>query len=226
MPSSGPDLGHLLALVAHELRSPVAVVAGSLSLLLDERFGPLTQAQRAMLRPANTSSGRLVALLDDLSELGRLYRGEAAFGRSRTSLAHLVGEATGAFVPLAESTVSVQARIAPDAEVVADQTRLARAITALCQASARGLGADGTVLVGLERPPEDASVVVLTIHPGLGEKVVSRLGDVADPVDAFEGVGFELPLARAVIAAEGGELTVGAETIAVRLPLAPPVHHA
>lgn len=225
MPGSREDLGHLLALVAHELRSPTTVLAGSVTLLLDGRFGPLTDEQRAMLRPAGTSSRRLVALLEDLSELGRLYRGEATFGRARTSVANLVREAAAAFVPLPDSMVRIDAQVEADVDVFADAGRLTRAITALCQAAGRSLGADGTVTVAIERTGDDVPAVVLTVRPGLGENIVARLGNVTDPVDAFEGVGFELPLARAVIATEGGTLAVGTTSMAVRLPLALPASH-
>lgn len=218
MSSYRADVGHLLALLAHELRSPTTVLAGSLRLLLDGRLGPLTDAQRALLRPADSSSRRLIALLDDLSELGRLSRGEASFGRARLSIAGTAARAAEAFVPMAEATVRVEVRIDPDGYVFADAGRLARVITALCQASARGLGVAGTVVVS-RADAADRQTLHLVVEPGLGPGVIERLGDVGDPVDAFEGVGFELPIARAVLAAEGGSLSVAADRMTVRLPL-------
>ena len=221
MSSSPEGLGHLLALVAHELRSPTTVVSGSLRLLIDGRVGPLTDSQRALLRPADSSSRRLVKLLDDLSELGRLYRGEATFRRRRIVLADVVRRAADAFVPAAESAIRVQAQVELDGELIADPDRLARALTAFCAAAARGLGPEGTIVMASEKAGADADTVGLTIEPGLGEVAARRLAGVADPFDAFEGVGLELPIARAVIAAEGGVLTVEPARIAVRLPLAP-----
>lgn len=220
MSSSRADVGHLLALVAHELRSPTTVVAGSLRLLLDGRLGPLTDAQRSLLRPADSSSRRLIALLDDLSELGRLYRGEAAFGRTRASIAAVAARAAAAFVPMAEASVRVEARVEPDAHVFADAGRLERAVTALCHASARGLGVSGTVVIA-RGESSDERTVQLVVEPGLGPGVVERLGRVDDPVDAFEGVGIELPIARAVLAAEGGSLRVATARLLIHLPLAP-----
>jgi signal transduction histidine kinase len=64
-----------LAHISHELRTPLTSVLGYLSILQDERSGPLTPEQRGDLASAKESSERLLELIGDLIELTTLKRG-------------------------------------------------------------------------------------------------------------------------------------------------------
>jgi signal transduction histidine kinase len=74
----------LISLIAHEVRSPAAVVAGYLRLLLKgtaqnapgpERNSP--EAERHMIEEANRSCGRLLGLVQQLGELAILEESDA-----------------------------------------------------------------------------------------------------------------------------------------------------
>ena len=63
----------MLSLTAHEVRSPLTVVSGYLSMLLkSNRFGPLTEQQRHLLEESQKSSGKIASLLNELSDLSKL----------------------------------------------------------------------------------------------------------------------------------------------------------
>jgi signal transduction histidine kinase len=61
-----------IANVSHELRTPLTAIKGALALLLGGAMGDLAQEQQHMLNVAHTSTDRLVRLVDDLLDLGRL----------------------------------------------------------------------------------------------------------------------------------------------------------
>jgi len=61
-----------IANVSHELRTPLTAIKGALALLLGGAMGDLPQEQQHMLNVAHTSTDRLVRLVDDLLDLGRL----------------------------------------------------------------------------------------------------------------------------------------------------------
>jgi len=63
------DCRRLMSLVAHELRSPGAVVAGYLRLLAKNTAPGLTEPERKMIDEANKSCGRLLHIAQELSEL-------------------------------------------------------------------------------------------------------------------------------------------------------------
>ena len=62
----------LMSLVAHELRSPGAVVAGYLRLLAKNTAPGLTDSERRMIEEANKSCGRLLNIATELSDLAEL----------------------------------------------------------------------------------------------------------------------------------------------------------
>ena len=66
------DCQRLMSLVAHELRSPGAVVAGYLRLLAKNTAPALTEPERKMIDEANKSCGRLLHIAQELSELAEL----------------------------------------------------------------------------------------------------------------------------------------------------------
>src|SRR5580765_2714976 len=66
------DCRRLMSLVAHELRSPGAVVAGYLRLLAKNTAPGLTEPERKMIEEANKSCGRLLHIAQELSELEEL----------------------------------------------------------------------------------------------------------------------------------------------------------
>jgi signal transduction histidine kinase len=66
------DCRRLMSLVAHELRSPGAVVTGYLRLLAKTTAPSLTEPERKMIDEANKSCGRLLHIAQELSELAEL----------------------------------------------------------------------------------------------------------------------------------------------------------
>ena len=65
------DCRRLMALLAHEMRSPGAVVAGYLR-MLKTAGSDLPPREQKMIEEANRSCGRLMHIVQELSELGEL----------------------------------------------------------------------------------------------------------------------------------------------------------
>ena len=63
---------HLLSLAAHEFRTPASVVGGYLRMLQKDTEAPLTERQQKMVDEAFKACTRLVALVAELSEVGKL----------------------------------------------------------------------------------------------------------------------------------------------------------
>src|SRR5579872_1115868 len=68
----------LLSLAAHELRTPASVVSGYLRMLQKDEAAQFSERSRHMIDEAAKSCGRLVALISELSEVGKLDGDKAA----------------------------------------------------------------------------------------------------------------------------------------------------
>src|SRR5436190_16550687 len=86
---SCPDL---MSLAVHEFRSPASVVSGYLHMLQRDTSQPLTDRQRKMIDEAENGCRRIVGLIGELSDIGKLDDGLVKLDRQRIDVLSLVAE--------------------------------------------------------------------------------------------------------------------------------------
>jgi signal transduction histidine kinase len=215
----------LLSLAVHEFRTPASVVGGYLRML--QRDPDLNERQRKMIEEAEKSCARLVAIVTELSDIGKLDSGALALARHPVDLFSLTAEVAEHVQEGSDREVRLVVRgPASGAPVMGDGTRLRSAFDAIFRAILREKPGPTTVVVE-ER---------LDSRGGTGSAVfvVAEEDSVVAAYDArpgvFEekrgGLGLALPLARRVIAGHGGEVWSPAEpetlargSIIVRIPV-------
>ena len=138
-PVIDPRWPQLLSLSAHELRSPLSVVAGYIRMLLQQRAGPLSDDQLRLLQEAEKSCGRLSAVLAELSELARLESGTAPFNRSSVNLSTVLLEAISSMPALPDRDLTARLVDGPAIFVHGDAVRLKAAFSAIIHALLREL---------------------------------------------------------------------------------------
>jgi signal transduction histidine kinase len=203
--STDPRWPKVLSLTVHELRTPMTVVSGYIRMLLKERGGPLTDAQRHILEEAEKSCARLSALTKELSELSTLEAGTLTCHKQDIDLRETLRAAVAELPPLADGDVPVELRL-PNGPLTfsGDPVRLAQAFT--------------SVVAGLRREVISSGGLVIREQPGSPARWELQIGD-AETLAAFDaepdrpifdewrgGVGLSLAVARRLIDAHGGQL--------------------
>lgn len=209
-PPVDPRWPRLLSLSVHEFRTPIAVVAGYLRMLLKERAGPLNDQQRRFLEEAEKSCGRLSGLVAEMSDLANLEAGTGAFNRTTVDLREVLGDAVASLPELPDRALIVELSTNGTATAIeGDPVRLKAAFTSVLAALRRELVTSDKLLVHQRTRHHDGRTVSW-IAFGDSEHV-ARLVD-ADPssLDTFDewrgGCGLSLPVARRVISAHNGRL--------------------
>src|SRR5262249_5875206 len=82
----------LLSLAVHEFRTPASVVGGYLRMLQRDADPPLSERQRRMVDEAEKSCARIVAIVAELSDIGKLDSGLITLSRLPLDIFRLVGE--------------------------------------------------------------------------------------------------------------------------------------
>src|SRR5262245_15568581 len=200
-----------LAVLGHDLRTPVSAILMSSRVLLEE--GDLTAAQTEMLDVMERSARRMTHLIDDLLDLALAGFGAAfPLHRSSTGLGALVRE-VGAEV----STTSPGARITveTDGQLVGqwDRGRLAEALTNLLS-NAVAHGSPGKPITVKACGDGDVKVSVAVTNEGRGIPR-DQLGDLFNPMKrapADRGdrrhLGLGLYIVNRIVEAHGGSVDV------------------
>jgi signal transduction histidine kinase len=218
----------LVAWVSHDLRTPLAGIRAVIEALED---GVVDDAE-TMARYHTTvreEADRLAALVDDLFELSRTQAGVLRLHLEQVSLGDLVSDAIAGAAPVAEAKgVHLEGRLdghSPSLSVSAPE--VLRALRNIMENAIRHTPSDGTVVVEAGLDADHAYVSVADSGGGIPESDLSRVFDVAFRGDAARtpgaGAGLGLAIARGLVEAHRGEITVrnenGGACFTVRLPL-------
>lgn len=195
-----------IALASHELRTPVAVVAG-IAATLHLRGAELSDDQLAALRAAlHEHSERTRELVDQLLDLSRLEARSIEIRPERIRIRSRVEELV-AFV--AESRASdVTLEIAPELEAAVDPNALERVVSNLLLNALRH--GQAPIVVAAELRDRHFRLAVEDRGRGVPPAFVPRLFDrftrSARPADAPGGTGLGLSIAQSYAQAHGGEV--------------------
>jgi two-component system, OmpR family, sensor kinase len=196
----------LISLTVHELRTPASVVGGYLR-MLQRDTDPLTERQRKMIDEAAKSCARLVELVAELSDVGKLDSGLAKMAQQPVDFFSLVQEVADHVHEAEDREVRLKVRgPAVGARTSGDAVRLTAAVSAILRAILREMPSPSTVVA--DRRIDDRNGTQSAVLVVAAEDAVQTAYD-AEPTVFDEkrgGLGLALPIARRVIEAHGGRL--------------------
>lgn len=222
---SEQQVRQFVADASHELRSPLATIAGYTELA--RRRPDDTVGARTALDKVEEESGRMTALVEDLLLLARLDAGRP-LQQAPVDLTRLLLEAVSDARVVAPDhrwrlDVPDDAVDAPY-EVTGDELRLHQVVTNLLSNARRYTPAGTTVTVTVRRDGFAVHDDGPGFPPGLVEHAFERFarGDAARTRGGEVGVGLGLALVQAIVTAHGGTVTLsstpGDTTVDVHLP--------
>jgi len=213
--------------IAHELRTPVTIIQGSLEAILDGVYQPTTET----IAPIYEEILHLGGLIDDLRDLALAEAGELRLDKEPTDLVALVEQVTETVRASVEQvpTLHVEADSAL-LKLSVDPKRIHQVLSNLLSNALRVTPQDGEIRVELSRQGEEVELRVSDSGPGIAAEELPHLferfyrGDRARSRSAG-GSGLGLAIARQWVEAHGGRIWVencktGGARFVVRLPLA------
>ncbi len=201
----------LQSLVAHDLRSPLAVIQGYAGLLATELAGPLNTNQREFVDGIDLKIAELVRLLDDFLDYQRLETGALSLHREPVVVTDLVGELMEEYAArAARRGLTLDADIAePDLTVHADPVRLRQILDALV-GSAVGSADEGTwIRISGRREGRHVELSVGDGGPAVGADELAGLFDPVarqGPATSSRGMGLGFLVVRQLVTCHGGAI--------------------
>lgn len=211
----------LMADIAHELRTPLAVMQGRLEGMVDGVY-PRDDAHVAQVLEETRLLARLV---DDLRTLAHSESGTLRLDKEPTDLAVLLNDAVASASPAAaQRQVRVTARIATDLPLLEiDPVRIREVVSNLLANAVRYSPANGDVVLEAAADNRQVTIRVRDAGPGISAADLPHIFDRFYRGATSTGSGLGLTIARNLVTAHGGTLTaeslVGAgTTMTVTLP--------
>jgi signal transduction histidine kinase len=218
-----------IALLAHELRNPLAPIRNGLQVmrLAGGDVNAVAQARAMMDRQLS----HMVRLVDDLLDVSRISRNKMELRRERVLLADAVNAAVETARPMIEAAGHDLQISLPAGPVFldADLTRLAQVFSNLLTNSAKYTEPGGRIRLTAKRLSGEVLVGVRDNGIGIPPAALSHIFDMFSQVDrsiekSTGGLGIGLALVKGLVEMHGGTVTAESEgkgsTFTVRLPLA------
>jgi signal transduction histidine kinase/CheY-like chemotaxis protein len=202
-----------LAVLAHELRNPLAPLRNALEILRladgEDVIGKDQELTAMMQRQVRY----LVRLVDDLLEVSRITRGKLQLRKERVELTQVIEDALETSRPLIESAGhQLVVTLPPDPILLdADPIRLAQVLANLLNNAAKYTDPGGRI--GLTSEREGSEVVVRVRDNGIGipAEMLPRIFDLFTQVDLLSGraqggLGIGLTVVRSLVQLHGGSV--------------------
>lgn len=218
-----------LAILAHELRNPLAPVRSGLQVLQLSQ-DPATLA--SLLPMLQRQVDHMARLVDDLLEVSRISSGKVELQPEPVELSTSLHGAVETCRPLLDAR---QHRLVLDLpgqalRVQADPVRLSQVISNLLNNAAKYTDQGGRIGLRAERDGDDALIVVEDNGRGIDEEMLPRIFELFTQAPqtssmAQGGIGIGLTLVRSLIEMQGGTVEARSaglgqgSAFTVRLPL-------
>jgi signal transduction histidine kinase len=209
-----------LAMLAHELRNPLAPVRTGLELI--RRGGDTVVAVERVRGMMERQVGHMVRLIDDLLDVSRITSGKIVLKREPTSLGSLVRSAVEANrAAIADKRIDLRVELPEDDCIIdVDPTRFVQILSNLLHNAAKFTDDDGSVCISakISRPTGDlipqVSISVADSGIGMSPELLPRVFDLftqGDVPSSQPGLGIGLALAHRLVELHDGHLDARSE---------------
>ncbi|MDF2466452.1 MAG: putative histidine kinase [Ramlibacter sp.] len=203
----------VLSNVSHELRTPLTGILGSAQNLRDGLAGGLTETQQEYVQMIESDSGRLIRVVNELLEWGRLQSGHIQLQRAPVPLYPLLDEVFMLLRPAAQrKAVSLELAAGDPAVCVeADADKLKQILINLLDNAVKFSRPDTSVQVRAEPAPSGLRILVEDHGPGVDAEDVPHLFERffrGRSASAAPGSGLGLAIAKNLARLHGGDITL------------------
>jgi two-component system, OmpR family, sensor histidine kinase BaeS len=204
---------NLTADVAHELRTPLAVIRSHIEAFMDGVMVPDAQ----QLESIHQEIMRLGRLIDDLGELARAEGGKLRLDKKPIDVSELAGCAAAALAPLFEERqVTLRTKTSEPVVGVYDEDKLKQVIVNLLSNAAKFTPPGGRVGLKVDGGSDEALITIIDTGVGIDEESLPFIFERFYRVDKSRnrstgGSGIGLTIAAELVKAHGGKIEVGSK---------------
>ncbi|CAN5557882.1 hypothetical protein BH10CYA1_BH10CYA1_25730 [soil metagenome] len=206
------------SVVSHELRTPLTSIRGALGLVEGGIVGEVSPAVLELITIARSCSDRLIRLINDILDLGKIEAGKIELRIAPTTLSEIIKKTVSGIDGYSvEKKVSVTTTVDFDADMQVDADRLIQVLTNLLSNAVKFSDPGQTVELKVVRT-EAERIKISVIDSGIGiedcdpPKLFTKFQQL-DSTDSrkSEGTGLGLAISKALVECHGGTIGVNSK---------------
>ena len=207
-----------ISIASHQLRTPLTIVKGYISMLLEGTYGRLSERVRRPLRNVYKSNERLIGLVNNLLNVSRIEAGKIEMKLERTSLEDIISSVV--------SEMKIKARQKnlylrweqpknPMPEILIDRGKIRQVIMNIID-NAIKYTEKGGITIKLKIENSKLKIIISDTGAGLTKYEISKMFEsfsrgMAGPRLYTEGVGLGLYIARRFVEMHNGKIWAESE---------------
>lgn len=201
----------LIAMVSHDLRSPLTSVQGVMTLLAKGMYGHLTDTGEKRVRVAEQSLARLIHLVDDILDLERMEAGKLQFNAEIVPVSSLIDRSIEAVYDYANQQQIRFETAVGDGQFYVDEDRIVQVVVNLLSNAIKFSPRGGVITVKSIDMEHCMELRVCDEGPGIPiaqqEEIFKRFHQV-DSGLMQKGTGLGLAISKAIIDGHDGSIGV------------------
>ncbi len=205
----------LMAVVAHDLRSPLSSILLQAKALQGAAAPAADDPQQRGIGLIVRAASRMNHLIQDLLDVTRMEAGSLSLEHARVPAAEIVTDSVEAQRPRASAaSLELLLDLAPDLpDLWGDRHRLSQVLENLIGNAVKFTAPGGRITVGARRAPDDVIFWVRDTGAGIAAEHLPRVFDRFWQANATDrsGVGLGLPIVKGLVEAHGGRVWVESE---------------
>lgn len=219
-----------LAMITHELKTPLVPIQGYADILLSGHLGSLTDKQRERVSVIKSSAASLLQLISDLLDVQKIELGQLKMKKTLEHIHPTVEKAIQIFEPqIDEYKIKIENRVDKKTLVPHDVDRIVQVLTNLIKNSLKAIKPQtGVITISSSEDQDEVKIFVTDNGIGIPREKQANLFTKFYQVDASltrekGGSGLGLSICRGIIETHGGKITLesaagGGTTVVFSLP--------
>ncbi|MBM2852026.1 MAG: histidine kinase [Candidatus Nitrosotenuis sp.] len=204
-----------LAMITHELKTPLVPIQGYADMLLGGHLGPLSDNQKERIRIMKSSATSLLQIISDLLDVQKLELGQLRMKKQVSPIHNTILKSIQTLQPqIDEHKITVLNEVNPNMLVLHDSDRIAQVLTNLIKNSLKAVKPNEGVIKITHS--EDTNWVRITVSDngeGIPPEKQTKLFTKFYQADATltrekSGSGLGLSICKGIIVSHGGKITL------------------
>lgn len=206
-----------LAMITHELKTPLVPIQGYADILLGEHLGHLNKSQKERLEVIKSSSATLLQLISDLLDAQKLELGQLKIIKQTDNLKNTISKIITMMEPLAVSNeIDLVNNVKTDIYAYYDEERINQVLSNLIKNSFKAMERKGKVEIFAEDLQDEVKISVKDNGIGLPSDAFDKIFRKFYQVDTSStrekgGSGLGLSICKGIVEAHGGKIWVESE---------------